>query len=203
MKEIQLISQPERVKQLLDHSWLFYLQRIAAGKIVINKEASLQLHYASIIKTLGDVYCISPSESFSIELESKQGKINIDICCSIGDTKAAVELKCFRKSSNRASDTDMYDVLKDVTRLQALESFDVKKFICLTDNPYYANGAHAGHAGSVTIKDGFSYGKDAEISASWVGTWKDKSRDIPISFNSKVTFQWNLLGDWYFLDIDI
>jgi hypothetical protein len=202
MKEIKLISQSKRVKLLLDQSWLFCIQKIASGKIIINKEASLQLHYASIIKTLGDVYCVSPSEGFSIELESKQGKNNVDICCSIGETKAAVELKCFRKSSNRATDLDMYDVLKDIARLQALDDFNVRKFMCLTDNPYYSNGAHAGHAGSVTIKNGFNYEKDAKVSASWVGIWKDKSRDRPISFNSKVTFRWNRLGAWYFLDID-
>lgn len=128
MNEIKLISQLERVKLLLDQSWLFCVQGISAGKIIINKEASLQLHYASVLNTLGSIYCISPAEGFSIELESKHGNKSVDICCSIGNTKAAIELKCFRKSSNRAVDVDMYDVLKDIMRLQTLDSFEVRKF---------------------------------------------------------------------------
>jgi len=53
-----------------------------------------------------------------------------------------MELKCFRKFSNRAQDLDMYDVWVDITRLNGLDDFQVKRFICLTDHDKYPNGKH-------------------------------------------------------------
>ena len=121
--------------------------------------------------------CIMPDEIFNIELESKYDRSNIDIVCSYGDVKAAVELKCFKKSSNRATDLDMYDVFKDIYRLQSFEGFQVKKFICLTDNLYYVTGKHTGHAGSVSIRNGVQHRAGYSVIPSWIGLWKNRSRD--------------------------
>lgn len=203
MKEISITSDKIRLNDLLNKAWDICIQKISNQKIIINKEASLQLHYSSIINTLGEIYCTEKDDRFTIELESKYDKKNIDICCSLGSVKAAIELKCFRKASKRAVDTDMYDVLKDITRLQTLEGFQTTKIICLTDDSYYAEKKHNGHAKSVSIKDALKYEKGKPIKPSWSGKWSDKNRDTEIIFNKDITFNWYKCKEWYFLNQDV
>ncbi|HEV7402280.1 MAG TPA: hypothetical protein VGO11_05105 [Chthoniobacteraceae bacterium] len=192
-------TKQQRLRRALDTSWDILSQRIATGRITINKEASLQLHYASILHSYGELLCTDPGETFSIELESALDRCSIDITCALDGLTAAVELKCFRKQSNRPADTDMYDVLLDVQRLISYPGFAVRKFICLTDDPYYVTGAHSGHAGTVTIKDGTFYPAGTIITPSWAGTWKSQARDAPISLARPVKLEWSRDRNWYAL----
>jgi hypothetical protein len=194
-------SKEDRLSFLLDFAWQILFERICSGRTKINKESSLQLHYSVVIHGLGEVLCISPNEEFRIELESSYKKKNIDIVCAFDDIKAAIELKCFRKSSNRATDTDMYDVLLDLARLHSYSDFKVKRFFCLTDNAYYPNAPHSGHAGSVSIRNGVSYAKGVSIAPSWAGKWSHKGRDNPIVMQEDVSFNWSEKDGWYFLKI--
>jgi hypothetical protein len=194
-------NKQQRLRRALDTSWDILSQRIATGRVTINKEASLQLHYSAILFSYGELLCIDPRETFSIELESAAQRQSIDITCALDGVRAAVELKCFRKQSNLAVDTDMYDVLRDLQRLISYSDFAVRKFICLTDNPYYAAAAHAGHAGSVTIRDGTFYPAGTQITPSWAGTWKSRSRDAPITLAKAVKLDWTRDRDWYALSL--
>lgn len=126
-------SAKDRLDNVLTLSWNLIFQKILNNKLVINKESSLQLHLSRLILDIGNAYCIKPNESFFIEMETKYENKSIDIVCGINNIKAAIELKCFMKASNRSKDLDCYDVLKDIERLQSYEGFLIKKFICLTD----------------------------------------------------------------------
>lgn len=136
----------------MSESWDILCQRIATDRVVINKEASLQPQYASLLQSQGEILCIGPTETFSIKLESECEGKSIDITCALGGVCGAVELKCFRTRSNRAADIDMYGVLRDLNRLLSFSEFTVRRFICLTDNPYYCNAAHTGHAGRLVFQ---------------------------------------------------
>jgi len=203
MKNVTPQSKEQRLIRILDSSWDILSQRIATGRVKINKEASLQLHYSSILLAHGELLCIAPDETFLIELESANEKKSIDIVCSLGDTKAAVELKCFRKASSRAMDYDMYDVLCDLERLASYAGFAVRKFICITDNPSYVKSRHSGHAGSVTIRDGTFYNGGTIIVPSWIGAWKDSSRDRAVTLAKDVLFDWSENRGWYSLSITL
>jgi hypothetical protein len=194
-------TKQQRLRRTLDAAWDILSQRIATGRVTINKEASLQLHYSSILLSYGELLCTDPGETFSIELESAFERHSIDITCSLGDVRAAIELKCFRKHSKRAVDTDMYDVLLDIQRLLSYQDFSVRKFICLTDNPYYANGTHSGHAGSVTIRDGTTYPVGTTITPSWAGKWKSHERDAELKLTKDVGIKWTRDGNWYVLSL--
>lgn len=193
----------ERLRILLDLGWNILLRQIMSGRMAVNKEASLQLHYAAIVQQLGSTFCLLPAETFAIELESSIKDGEIDITCSLGITKAAIEMKCFRKRSNRAQDIDMYNVLSDIGRLQALPSYSVRKFLCLTDNPYYAVSSHRGHASSVSIKHGHGYKPDTTITPSWAGKWKSHANDAQIELPLGVRFDWTKSQGWYSLNIDV
>jgi hypothetical protein len=173
-------SLEHRLRWLLSTAWEICINRIASGRITINKESSLQLHYAYILAQMGELACIDKGETFKIELETHHAGKNIDIWCSLHDCEAAIELKCFRKASNRAVDTDMYDVLKDISRLESYSHIAFRRFICPTDNEYYTKPPHSRHAGSVSIGNGRKYLKDVAIKPNWAGTWKDKTRDAVI-----------------------
>lgn len=195
------VDHRDRLNHVLDLAWNIFIKRLALGRIKVNKESSMQLHYASLINSLGELMCIDKDDVFTIELEHSYHGKNVDIVCYYNNFKAAVELKCFKKSSNRATDTDMYDVLKDIERLLDFEDFAVKRFLCLTDNPYYMNGEHSGHAESVSISHGTLYVTENPIISSWAGKWKDKSRDRTLHFNKDIGFEWFQENEWYFLNM--
>lgn len=197
-----MILEPmQRLSYLINESWQILFQRIVSGKQKINKEASLQLQLARILNDLGNAYCILPNETFQLELETGYNGKNIDITCHLGEVKAAIELKCFMKSSNRAKDLDMYDALIDIERLESFEEFNIKKFFCLTDNKYYAETVQKGMASSVTLKHGTIYKSNQEIIPLWTGKWKVK-RDKPIIFKKDIVCNWISNNGWYYLQID-
>ena len=132
----------------------------------------MQLHYSSILNTVGELLCILPGETFSLELESSIGRMNFDITCRFDDVSAAIELKCFRKFSNRAQDLDMYDVWVDITRLHGLDDFQVKRFICLTDHDRYPNGKHGGYSKTFSIAHGAEYKYGDVLTPPWLGSGK-------------------------------
>lgn len=60
----------ERIIDCINFSWNLCLHKISGGEIIVNKEASLQLQYASILKGIFDLMKIYKGERFDIELES-------------------------------------------------------------------------------------------------------------------------------------
>lgn len=206
INEIDTDSLENRLRWVLVTAWDICLRRIATGRITINKESSLQLHLAYILTQLGELACIGPDDEFKIELETNHQGKNIDIWCALGpkgECQAAIELKCFRKRSNRATDTDMYDVLKDISRLESYSHVQLRRFICLTDNTYYTNSSHRGHAGSVSIGDNKVYPKDIPIVPSWIGKWKDSKRDSEIRLNADLCISWKKIDNWHYLYIEV
>lgn len=196
-----ILDSKERLSHIIDEAWLILFNRIVNGKQKINKEASLQLQLARILQDLGNAYCILPNEFFLLELESNyQGK-NIDITCQMGEVSAAIELKCFMKSSNRAKDLDMYDVLKDIERLESFDGFNVKKFFCLTDNKYYSEYTQRGMASSVSLRHGTIYPANIAITPEWQGRW-NVNRDASITLIKNLECNWQNAGGWYYLQID-
>jgi hypothetical protein len=202
MKNIIVDKIDDRMRWILLTAWEVCIYRIFTERIKINKESSLQLHYAYILTQVGELACIDKDESFKIELETHHAGKNIDIWCSLNGYEAAIELKCFRKVSNRAKDIDMYDVLNDITRLESYSHVAIRKFICLTDDEFYTKLSHRGHADSVSIGNGKRYDKNVAITPTWVGKWKDVKRN-GILLKNDIEFAWNNLGSWFYLFMDI
>lgn len=196
------LDENTRLNEIIDLAWELLFENIISGKLLINKESSLQLHLSKLIFDLGNLYCILPNEIFKIEMETKYGNKSIDIVCGFGQAKAAIELKCFMKASNRAKDLDCYDALIDIERLQYFEGFQVRKFICLTDNKYYPQTLQTGKGKSVTLNNGTVYVSNYEIIPGWAKEWKVK-RDKSILFKSDVTCNWKTRNQWHFLKVDI
>ena len=67
----------DRINYIIDLAWEIFFDRVVTGRISVNKESSMQLHYSSILNGLGALMCIYPDDKFTIELESKYERKNI------------------------------------------------------------------------------------------------------------------------------
>lgn len=195
-------NQLDRLNHVINTAWEILFERIISGKLTINKESSLQLHFSKLIFELGNCYCLFPGEVFEIEMETKYDKRSIDIVCSLGSTTAAIELKCFMKASNRATDLDSYDALVDIERLHSYNGFHIKKFICLTNNKYYPQKDVTGYGKSVMLKHGTVYPANEAIIPGWAGKWK-VGCDRAILIPNEVNCNWISKNDWHYWKADV
>ena len=118
----------DRVSWAIKFAWDITICKIVKEEIKINKEASLQMHYSSILKTILDLAKFSPDERIDIELESSvfiEGKwyiIDILLTYRIGDSfkeKHSIELKFYKTQSSSggkrgANDIFMKDIYQDI-----------------------------------------------------------------------------------------
>lgn len=128
----------ERLKKIVDTAYFLLCNKIAGEEIVVNNEASMQLQLGVIIKTLGNLYEFSPTDHFSIKLEtpeiisptakSKKGaRCDIELSFFEGRQKklraqAFIELKYFKRpSTDSISETttdNRFRVLMDIENLE-------------------------------------------------------------------------------------
>jgi hypothetical protein len=171
-----------RIKQIVDTAYGRLCGKITGQRIDVSNEASLQLQFASILKTLGELYEETPDERFNIELEknvtlssgtfvkSKTEKAKIDIWLSLENVKSgekhscAIELKYFKKANHREPN-NRYDVFKDIHNLERYGGFvDVGFLLVATDHPHYIN--HKGFSSDTKdfdFRDGQSYRAGTEL----------------------------------------
>lgn len=151
------MNHEERIKQIVEIAYDRLCGKITGQCIEVSNEASLQLQFASILKTLGELYEETPDERFIIELEknvtlsdgmfvkSKSEKAKIDIWFSLENVKTAekhscaIELKYFKKANHREPN-NRYDVFKDLHNLERYGEFvDAGYLLVATDHPHYIN----------------------------------------------------------------
>ncbi len=146
----------KRLEEIIERSYSILINQISGKAIQIENEASFQLQFSYILKTLGELYKFSSNDLFSIELEnsfslkipfvkSKSNKARIDIILSLGDysnfATAAIELK-FLKAINKKEPNYRYDVFLDLHNLETYKKenlFDITYFILGTDHNHYVN----------------------------------------------------------------
>lgn len=146
-----------RIKQIVEIAYDRLCGKITGQRIKVSNEASLQLQFASILKTIGELYEETPNEIFNIEIEknvtlsggtffkSKTDKAKIDIWFSLENVKSgekhscAIELKYFKKVNCREPN-NRYDVFKNIHNLERYGNFvDVGFLLVATDYSHYIN----------------------------------------------------------------
>ena len=113
----------DRVAHAIEFAWQIVLNKAGKGEIRVNKEASLQLYYSSILKDTLDLFKFSSDEQFYIELEvsvKPMGKpLIIDVLISYSNRelseKHAIELKCYKTKASSGNKRGAVDIfMKDV-----------------------------------------------------------------------------------------
>ena len=146
-----------RLIRVFELSYECLRRKINGGKIRVENEASLQLQFAAILKSVGELFEVEKGEFFSVELEkpisltgrafgksgTSKAKIDIHFAFTNAATNAsqscAVELKFFKKKNQREPN-NRYDVFAD---LQNLEHYGAVADYCFmvvaTDHDHYVN----------------------------------------------------------------
>lgn len=139
----------DKIKWAIDFAWNICLKKIQNQEIKVNKEASLQLQYANILKQVLDLAKFSIDERFEIELETSYFINNKQIIADIVieynkeglSKKHAIELKYYKTFASSggkrgAADIFMCSVYKDLYYSELYigsESVDFVTCLILTD----------------------------------------------------------------------
>lgn len=136
----------ERLERIVIKAVPILFDQIEGGRVVVQSEASLQLHLGRIIATVADLELVSARETFSIELEKplgrKTGRGRLDIWFRLTgadgrEWRCAMELKFFKKAS-QAEPVNRHKVFLDVARLETCgDVAEVGFLLVATDHPHY------------------------------------------------------------------
>lgn len=201
----------QRVKTIIDTCWESFSAKVGGGLIDVNKEASMQLHFAYILKNSIDLIIHHQDESVTIELETGiplNGRlrecdivIKIDKC---GQTfYLPIEMKCYKTRSSSgglrgAQDLFRHGVYED---MELLESYvDNKRLLgiqlSLTDHKNFAHPkSKDAKSWDYDISDGNTITGGVNINTPIGG------KPASITLNHNYQFNWKQIGDYYFLKL--
>lgn len=211
LKENQL----NLTKEIIETSYKLLIHKLAFGGLTARNEGSFQLEFGYILKTIGELYEFRLSDRFHLEFEtsitlnevsikSKTERARIDLLISYQDdenvTKAAIELKFFKKNNHREPN-NRYDVFKDISNLEQYKEHDIDLcyFILATDHSHYYNQKqYSIDTSDFDFRHGSSYpaGKKLQYKTS-----KPYGSDIALKNN--YSFIWENINDLYFLKIEV
>lgn len=203
-----------RVRRAISIAWEIFGRKVGGGLTPVNKEASMQLQYAYVLKQLLPMILQHPHERVDIELETGvrlgdgRGRNNIDILvmgeAEAGKTRIAIELKCYRDvtasgGKRGATDIFMKDVYVDLHVLEqyvehgiadsgvALVMNDLRRLV----NPVEKNGK----AWAYDISDGFTF-PGGRIAVDVGG------KPVEVNLNRQYPFRWRQFGTLWFAEIE-
>lgn len=202
-----------RIRGIIDTCWESYSAKVGGGLILVNKEASMQLQFAYLLKNTIDLAIHHEDERVSIELETgipvngRMRECDIVIQADKGEDTIylPLELKCYKYLASSGGKRGAVDIFfKDVyADLELLESY--------TTNESYIEGIQ------LTMTDyrnlPFPPKKTAkyfayDISEGTVitdGIHLDTpigGKEVDITIRGNYNFHWEQVGDFYFLKLE-
>jgi hypothetical protein len=202
-----------RVKNIVDICWDSFSAKVGCGLIAINKEASMQLQFAYILKNSLDLAVYNDDESVELELETAipvNGRLrecDIVIQMTKGETELylPIEMKCYKEYASSggkrgASDIFMKDVYQD---LELLESY--------SKNAHYSNGiglvmTDLGRIPFPKSKRGKKWDYDISDGTVLAGIAQKNTPiggyDVNITLTKSYAFNWIQINNYYFLKLE-
>ena len=200
-------------EEIVETAYRLLINKLANGGIQAKNESSFQLELGYILKTLGQLYEFRVVDKFHLEFEtyiqlseqsikSKSDKARIDLLINYKDdnsmTKAAIELKFFKKENHREPN-NRYDVFKDLSNLEQYKNngIDLCYFILSTDHSHYVTQeSFSTDTGDFDFRDGREYKSGTVLQYR---TEKPYGPDLKLNRDYK--FKWDMVNDLYFLKI--
>jgi hypothetical protein len=201
-----------RLRQAITVAWHVFARKVGGGLIPINKEASMQLQYAYVLKQLLPLTLHHKGETAELELETgvktSAGTNNIDILLrgtsASEEIRIAIEMKCYRTlaasgGTRGAHDIFMKDVYEDLAILEeyialrhasrgvALVMNDLQRFV----NPKMKSGK----CWAYDISDGHTF-PGGQISVPIGG------KNVFVELRRSYTFNWAKFGSIWFSEIE-
>lgn len=198
----------ERLDVMINQAWNLFCNQFINKKYDILLEAPFQLHFASILKQLGELYCLRRHEYFIENLEVNLGvtkKNMVDITLSFFDRDqrqeimVPIELK-FKTVHQSAEDIGVMEIYKDVYTLeQVLKDYKRENliipfgyFFCITNNHRYINPASKGLKTVFCTHEAAEIKKDFEY--KYLGTKAGTdffNKYGTLKFRNKYSFIWD------------
>ena len=219
MEELKLVSNDcrSRMNEILNASWKVFKWQFINKAFVngITSEASFQFHFASIIKSIGDMY-VSPEEMFYVDIETKWNNKKIDITCGFcgpGEKQplynCAIELKFKRKRDSKGtfSADRIYKMYRDIDYLE--RETGVKgndKDSCYSEGRFYFITDNSSYKDSEVESEGTVFGlKDGGTTSTQPFRAENESMQLtkayPIVWDERKSIGKSLSDKWYFLEI--
>jgi len=203
----------KRVRNIIDTCWESFSAKVGGGIISINKEASMQLQYAYILKNTIDLALHHSDEQINIELETsvlvagrmRECDIVIELVKGVEKRFLPIEMKYYREYASSggkrgASDIFMKDVHVDIELIESYQSqpFFIKGIVLvMTDLIRLV------HPDSKTGKK-WKY----DISHGTIITGLQQfdtpigGKQVAIKIKGNYNFYWNQVGGHYFLKLE-
>jgi hypothetical protein len=201
-----------RLRSAISAAWAVFARKVGSTLIPINKEASMQLQYAYVLKQLLPLAVQYPDESAELELEPgvrmAAGSNNIDLLVhgtsSAGITKIAVEMKCYRKLAASGGTRGAHDIfMKDVYEdLQILEQYVAQGIasrgvaLVMNDLERFVNP---------TVISGKCWTYDTSQGHTFEGghfTVPIGGKPVSIELARSYTFNWEKFGQFWFCELE-
>lgn len=198
----------KRTINAVKDAWEVFSRKVGGGIIQINKEASMQLHFAYVLQQVTPLVIFQDDEKINLELETavsdgeRLRETDIMMIVDKGGEifKIALELKCYKKiassGGNRgATDIFMKDIYQD---LHLLESYckhggvDYGIALIMTDHSYFVSSDR---------KDGKCWDYDTThgtLIGSKTYNTPIGGKPINIKLDNQYHFDWKNNGDYYF-----
>lgn len=197
-----------RVKDLVDFCWNSFSAKVGGGLITINKEASMQLEFAYLLKQSLDLAIHHKHEHIDIELETSLntavGYKECDIVLKLTKGKEVIciplELKCHKQFQPNGNPTRGYTdfrrkVHEDLNLLEqysTLESFTKGIGLVMTNFEGIVN--RYGFWGS-NICNGTTIQNGTIANINYQET-------EPTTLTNNYAFNWREVGNFYFLKLE-
>jgi hypothetical protein len=205
------IAFSQRLRKAVSIAWEIFGRKVGGGLVPINKEASMQLQYAYILKQVLPLIIHHPDESADVELETRViGQLtdnNIDILVfgtsSAGDVKIVIEMKCYRNISASGGPRGAHDIfMKDVYEdLHVLEEYLAEGIaqqavgLVMVDLPRFVRPTmKRGKCWAYDISNGFVF-PGGEI------TVKVGSSPVHVKLVKSYAFNWTEIGQFWFAEL--
>ena len=202
----------KRVNNIVELCWESFCSKIGGGLIEVNKEASMQLNFAYLLKTTIDLTLYHQDEAVTIELETgikvKERWRECDIVLEIKKAQQIsylpIEMKCYKTFASSGGKRGAVDIFyKDVyADLELLEAY--------AQVPNYTNGIQltmtdfknlpyppkrVGKYLAYDISHGAVIENGIHLDVSIGG------QPVNILLRGKYEFIWNQEGNYYFMKI--
>lgn len=212
---MQKKDQIKLTEEIIETAYKLLTKKLAFGGLTAKNEASFQLEFGHILKTLGELYEFRLTDKFHLEFEtyislteksikSKSNRARVDILIKYRDenseTKTAIELKFFKKENHREPN-NRYDVFKDISNLEIYKehNIDLCYFILATDHLHYVNQEnYSVDTSDFDFRDGKYYKANTFLKYT-----TEKPYGLDLKLKNNYEFKWDKVNDLYFLKLKI
>jgi len=202
----------ERLRYAVSAAWGIFARKVGGETIPVNKEASMQLQYAYVLRQLIPLTSHSAHEVADIELETgvktNSGTNEIDILLkgesAQGKSLIAIELKCYRTIASSGGQRGAHDIfMKDVYEdLNILEEYVTQGIanrgvsLVMNDLERFVNPkTKRGKCWAYDISNGHSI-PGANLSVPIGG------KSVSIILQKSYQFNWSKFGSFWFMELE-